>query len=199
MGVIMLRISSILMLTILSLNGALAVENPYYIGVKTGWVHGHNACEPHRLKCENDEIGAGVFTGYTLNDWLSLEAGYDYLGKMKAIYPALGAANHTAAYEGRVQGISMAVRPSLALANNLRAFSKLGVIGWRADVDGQEYYFQHHAHDSGLSPLIGIGLEYSLSKQWMGQFEYQWINDVGGSSTGGSSINTLYVGVGYRW
>ncbi|MBS4689625.1 outer membrane beta-barrel protein [Aeromonas sobria] len=84
---------------IMSPMSALANEN-FYIGAKTGWVHGTNACESHRLACDNDALGGGVFAGYELSDWLALEAGYNYFGKMKADYPALANSNITAGYTG---------------------------------------------------------------------------------------------------
>lgn len=184
---------------LISLPQAYATEKPFYVGIKTGWVHAQNACESHRLNCENNEIGAGVFAGYTLMPWLAIEAGYDYFGKMKAIYPSLGAPEHDAPYQGEVQGVSMALKSDLALTNDLNLFGKVGMLAWRADVKGQEELFQHRAHDSGLSPLLGAGLEYELSEQWKGRIEYQWINKVGGGDTGGSALNTLYVGLSYYW
>jgi len=145
------------MATMMLITKVHAVPQPFYIGVKSGWVHAHNACEPSRLTCDNNELGAGLYAGYALTPQISFEAGYDYFGKIKAMYKSLGAPERSAPY------------------------------------------FQHQAHDTGLSPLLGTGLEYSLSDKWKGQVEYQWINDVGGGNTDGSSLNTLYAGLSFHW
>jgi OOP family OmpA-OmpF porin len=63
-----------------------AEPQPFYIGVKSGWVHAHNACEPSRLTCENNELGAGIYAGYILAPHISFKAGHDYFGQIKATY-----------------------------------------------------------------------------------------------------------------
>ncbi|MFM5815264.1 outer membrane beta-barrel protein [Aeromonas dhakensis] len=189
----------IYMATMVVIPKVFAVPQPFYIGVKSGWVHAHNACEPFRLTCDNDELGAGLYAGYTLTQRASIEAGYDYFGKMKAMYRSLGAPERSAPYQGKVQGLSASIKYNVFEINDLSVFAKAGGMAWRTDVKGQEVYFQHQAHDTGFSPLLGAGLEYSLSEKWKGRFEYQWINEVGGGNTGGSSLNTLYAGLSYHW
>jgi OOP family OmpA-OmpF porin len=176
-----------------------AESQPFYIGVKSGWVHAHNACEPHRLTCDNNELGAGIYAGYVLDPRLSVEAGYDYFGKIEATYPSLGAPKRSAPYEGKIQGLSTSLKYNHALTNNLSVFAKGGAMAWRTDVTGQEVNFQHRTHDTGLSPLLGTGFEYALSEKWKGQLEYQWINNVGGGDTGGSDLSTLYAGLSFHW
>ncbi|WP_429101804.1 outer membrane beta-barrel protein [Aeromonas rivipollensis] len=194
-----IKIPVVCMATMMLITKVHAVPQPFYIGVKSGWVHAHNACEPSRLTCDNNELGAGLYAGYFLTPQLSFEAGYDYFGKIKAMYKSLGAPERSAPYQGKVQGVSASLKYNLAQINNLSLFAKAGGMAWRTDVKGQEVYFQHQAHDTGLSPLLGTGLEYSLSDKWKGQLEYQWINDVGGGNAGGSSLNTLYAGLSFHW
>lgn len=173
--------------------------NGVYVGAKAGWVHGHNACESHRRSCDNDELGAGAFVGYNLNSWLAIEAGYDYFGKMKAVYPALGAPTINAPYEGTVQGVELGLKPNWSLTQALTVFGKAGTLAWWTDVNGQEVNFQHHASNNGWSPMLGAGFEYALSKKWLARLEYQWFNEVGGSETGGNSINMLSAGIVYSF
>lgn len=42
-------------------------------------------------------------------------------------------------------------------------------------------------------------MEYTLSHHWSTRLEYQWVNDVGGSSTGGTDLNMVNLGVIYHF
>ncbi len=175
------------------------LANDVYIGAKTGWVHGHNACESQSISCDNNALGAGVFAGYELNDWLALEAGYNYFGNMKADYPALGHRDVTAPYSGKVQGIEVGAKPYWDLNERTSLFAKLGTLAWWTDVTGDEVGYQHTASDNGWSPMLGAGLEMAMTDNLSARLEYQWFHNVGGSATGGSSINMLSAGVAYSF
>ncbi|EKP0259645.1 OmpA family protein [Aeromonas sobria] len=177
---------------------ALANES-FYIGAKTGWVHGTNACESHRLACDNDALGGGVFAGYELSDWLALEAGYNYLGRMKADYPALANSNITAGYTGRVQGIELGLKPQYHLNEEVSLFAKTGTLAWWTEVIGHEVDYQCNTSDNGWSPMLGIGMEAVISNNLSARLEYQWFHNVGGGDTGGSSMNMLTAGLAYRF
>lgn len=173
--------------------------NDLYVGAKAGWVHGHNACDSQRISCDNDALGAGVFAGYELNDWLALEAGYNYFGNMKADYPALGHSDVTAPYTGKVQGIELSAKPYWALNESTSLFAKVGTLAWWTDVTGEEVGYQYSSSDNGWSPMLGTGLEIAMTDNLSARLEYQWFHNVGGSGTGGSSINLLSAGVAYRF
>ncbi|MGY4028282.1 OmpA family protein [Aeromonas rivuli] len=175
------------------------LANDIYVGAKAGWVHGHNACESQRLTCDNDALGAGIFAGYELNDWLALEAGYNYFGSMKADYPALGHSDVTAPYTGKVQGIELGAKPYWDLNESTSLFAKVGTLAWWTDVTGEEVGYQHSASDNGWSPMLGAGLEMAMTDNLSARVEYQWFHNVGGSATGGSSINMLSAGVAYHF
>ena len=46
--------------------------------------------------------------------------------------------------------------------------------------------------------MLGLGYEYNWSKKLATRVEYNWINNVGGHSTGGSDISTISIGVTYK-
>ncbi|MDR5016772.1 hypothetical protein RF663_21380 [Aeromonas veronii] len=80
--------------------------------------------------CDNDALGAGLFAGYELNDWLAVEADYNYFGNMKADYPALGHNDVTAPYSGKVQGIELGAKPYWHLNDSTSVFAKAGKLAW---------------------------------------------------------------------
>ncbi len=173
--------------------------NEVYVGAKAGLVHGHNACESHNIACDNDALGAGLFAGYELNDWLALEAGYNYFGSMKADYPALGHSDVSAPYSGKVQGIELGAKPYWHWNDSTSVFVKAGTLAWWTDVTGDEVGYQHNARDNGWSPMLGAGLDIAITDNLSARLEYQWFNNIGGSATGGSSINMLSGGMSYRF
>lgn len=175
------------------------VASNSYLGLKAGWSHGHDACEETRLDCDNDDIGGGAFVGYNLNDWLAIEAGYLYLGKTKATYSALdGSAAHVN-YSGKIQGLELSLKPYWSVNDNVQLFTKLGMFGWWAEVKGHEVGYSYTSNDEGVSLLLGSGISYRINDNISLQGEYQWVNSVGGDSTGDMNLSFLSVGVAYHF
>lgn len=192
-----LSVSAVLVLS--SLSAGAHASSHWYMGAKTGWVNGGSACEEHATSCDSDTAGGGAFVGYQVNDWLSLEGGYDYLGEMTADYPALGNPNVSAHYKGELQGFEFVAKPFWKVTDEISWFAKVGTLAWNMDVTGQEVGFEHSADDNGWSPLLGTGVEYAFSRNWSALLEYQWVNNVGGESTGGTDLNMVNLGVAYHF
>ncbi|MDI6958935.1 porin OmpA, partial [Pantoea sp. Pa-EAmG] len=56
-------------------------------------------------------------------------------------------------------------------------------------------------HDTGVSPLAAVGVEYALTKNWATRLDYQWVNNIGDAGTVGARPDNsmLSVGVSYRF
>ncbi|PML09485.1 OmpA family protein [Vibrio lentus] len=174
-------------------------NSDFYLGGKTGWTHFSNGCESHRLECDQDELGAGIYLGYKINDWLAIEGGYDYFGEAEAVYPSLNDPSVKAPYSAKVQGIELGLKPDFNLTENLSIFGKIGALGWQADKTGKELNYTVNAKDKDISLMLGTGLEYRLTRNWGTRIEYQWFDNVGGKDTGGSNINFLTLGLTYSF
>lgn len=175
-----------------------ATTSPYYLGASGGWLDANNACEPHRTQCDNDTLAAKLFAGYTVTDWLALEAGYHYFGTIKADYPALEDASKNAHYQGRIQGVELSAKPFVKDNGQASLFGKIGALGWYTDVTGDELSYQHHASSTGISLTLGMGVAYQLTDTLSAQAEYQWFNNIGRSDSGGTDLNLLSLGITYR-
>lgn len=175
------------------------LANNVYVGAKSGWVHGINACENHSLSCDSDELGVGIFAGYNIKNWLAIEAGYNYLGNIKANYPAWGGGSTPAPYVGKVQGVELGVKPYWDLNNRVSLFTNIGTFSWWTDVTGDEVGYQYSTSDHGWSPMLGAGLDMTMTNYLLARLEYQWFHNVGGDRTGGSSLNMLSASVIYRF
>lgn len=192
-----LRVAMALALPLVSLSGQ-ATEH-WYAGAKAGWTNGSAGCDEQASACGNDNIGGGVFVGYQVNDWLALEAGYDYLGTITADYPALENPNASAHYQSEMQGFEFVAKPFWQIGADFSLFAKVGLLAWDVDVTGNEVSFEHTASNDGWSPLLGTGIEYAFSRNWSTSLEYQWANNVGGGTTGGTDLNMLNLGVTYHF
>ncbi|MDF3013329.1 MAG: outer membrane protein [Cellvibrio sp.] len=188
-------VGMLLVLTLMPLE-ALASD---YIGVKAGWVYSHDACEGQAISCGKESTGGGLLVGYQVNDWLALEVGYDDLGNITADYPAVEQADVTAHYKGEMQGFELAAKPYWQLSENVTLFTKLGTLAWSMDVAGNEVGFKHSTSDDDWSLMLGTGVEYALGSNWSALLEYQWIDNLGGSSTGGTDVSMVSVGLVYHF
>lgn len=180
-------------------------DNTWYTGGKLGWSQYHDTGFygngfDNRIgngPTRDDQLGAGAFVGYQANQYLGFELGYDWLGRM--------------AYKGSVnngsfkaQGISLAAKLSYPLTDDLDIYTRLGGMVWRADSKGA--YDNGNAgrvsdHDTGVSPLAAVGLEYAWTKNWATRLDYQWVNNIGDAGTVGTRPDNsmLNVGVSYRF
>ncbi|MGL6117776.1 outer membrane beta-barrel protein [Plesiomonas sp.] len=169
----------------------------WYSGAKVGIVNAKKSCESHAIDCDQASTGSGLFVGYKLNNLLSIEAGYDLLGNIHAIYPALGDPSQAAPYKSETQGIYLNFKPHWQINDEWAVFGKVGTLRWNMKVTGTEIGFTHNTTDNGWSSILGTGVEYTLNNNWSTTLEYQWINNVGGSSTGGTNLSIFNLGVIY--
>lgn len=180
-------------------------DDTWYTGGKLGWSQYHDTGfygngfndRIGNGPTRDDQLGAGAFVGYQANPYLGFELGYDWLGRM--------------AYKGSVdngafkaQGISLAAKLSYPLTDDLDIYTRLGGMVWRADSkaaynNGNER--RESEHDTGVSPLAAVGLEYAWTKNWATRLDYQWVNNIGDAGTVGARPDNsmLSVGVSYRF
>ncbi|AYM89825.1 porin OmpA [Serratia sp. T13T92] len=171
-------------------------DDTWYTGAKLGWSQFHDTgFYGNGYTVDNDarkdQIGAGAFVGYQANQYLGFEMGYDWLGRMK----------YTGANTGsfKAQGVQLAAKLSYPIMNDLDIYTRLGGMVWRADSDGAGSNGGNH--DTGVSPLAAVGVEYALNRDWATRLDYQWVNNIGDAGTVGARPDNgmLSVGVSYRF
>lgn len=174
----------------------------WYSGAKFGWshyadVHGKNGFNANQaaaddFNVDHDNVGGGVFGGYQINDWLAVEGGYDYLGNMQ-----YNGNNGVPDTKMKSQGLQFSVKTSYGLTSDWDLYSRLGVMGYRAEADTAG----HNKFETGIRPLVAVGSEYAFTKNWAGRLEYQWVSNVGNSNQIGlsSDIHSVTAGVVYRF
>ncbi|MDW5499836.1 porin OmpA [Pseudomonas lundensis] len=178
-------------------------DNTWYTGAKLGWSQYHDTGfygngYDNRIgngPTHKDQLGAGAFLGYQANQYLGFELGYDWLGRM----PYKGSTDNGAF---KAQGVQLAAKLSYPIMDDLDIYTRLGGMVWRADskanyADGTRL----SNHDTGVSPLAAVGVEYALTKNWATRLDYQFVSNIGDAGTvGARPDNTmLSLGVSYRF
>jgi OOP family OmpA-OmpF porin len=99
----------------------------------------------------------------------------------------------------KAQGVQLAAKLSYPIMDDLDIYTRLGGMVWRADSDGAGSNGGNH--DTGVSPLAAVGVEYALNRDWATRLDYQWVNNIGDAGTVGARPDNgmLSVGVSYRF
>ncbi|MBS0880150.1 porin OmpA [Pantoea sp. JGM49] len=177
-------------------------DNTWYTGAKLGWSQYHDTGYYGNGYANNDgpthesQLGAGAFLGYQANPYLGFELGYDWLGRM----PNKGDQVNGAF---KAQGVQLAAKLSYPITDDLDVYTRLGGMVWRADSKQVDLRDGNRIsnHDTGVSPLAAVGVEYALTKNWATRLDYQWVNNIGDAGTVGARPDNsmLSVGVSYRF
>ena len=71
------------------LASAPSIASTTYVGAKVGIGWLDNACVSNE-KCDDDAIGAGIYSGYRFTERLSVEFSFDFLGHYKTSFSKNG-------------------------------------------------------------------------------------------------------------
>ncbi|MCE0494419.1 OmpA family protein [Vibrio salinus] len=146
-----------------------------YVGAKEGasWFNG--ACSSSGA-CDDNKIGLGGFVGYEMTDYLGIEAGYDYLGKIVGS----GINNRS------VSAITLAPKFSLPVYDHFSAYLKTG----GAYVD--------YGQEQDMSYLAAVGAEYAINRHLTARLEYQKLTDINNDVVKANN-NFITLGVSYKF
>ncbi|MCL9781611.1 OmpA family protein [Vibrio sp. S4M6] len=163
---------AVVMAASLMMTANVANSTPY-LGIKIGEAWMSDTCQHGRV-CEGQSVSAGLFAGFGLNDFLSFEAGYDYLGK----FPELGLPN------GQVEAFTLAPKMTFRLDDNVAIYSKVGGA------------YTHYGNQGDGAFFSALGLELNVIKHGTIRLEYQAITD---NRLLPTLTNTASVGFVYRF
>ncbi|KQA18291.1 OmpA family protein [Vibrio metoecus] len=169
----MKKLAAIISTTLLFASSAAVAE--VYVGGKVGKSWLDDACQSGQ-PCDKDDTTLGAFVGYEANKWLSLEAGYDYLGK----FTAAGLADE------KVKAITLAPKLSLPLTEGIALYGKIG--GAFVDYGSKDDY----------SYLGAAGLEFNTNHNVTMRLEYQNITDINNDIVRASGESAT-LGVVYKF
>ncbi|MEZ8445609.1 OmpA family protein [Vibrio splendidus] len=154
-----------------------------YVGAKVGVGWLDSACVSGE-KCDDDAIGAGIYSGYNFNDKFGIELSSDFLGDYKTSFSKNGT---TASFSDPLIAISLTPMYRLAVQQEFDVFFKAGPA-----------YISHGGEDDVVLSA-GIGVEKQLSSDWALRVEYQYFDDFDDNYVQDLNSNLLSVGVSYNF
>lgn len=146
-----------------------------YVGGKVGKSTLEDACRPTDA-CDDDATGGGLFLGYDINDYIAIEGGYDYFGKMT------GAGLN----DDSVSAVTIAPKFSYAFNDSVSAYTKIGgaYVDYGSEQDG--------------SFLGAVGLEFGQKQPLSFRVEYQTLTDVNNDLVK-AQANMVSLGISYKF
>ncbi|MEZ8345259.1 OmpA family protein [Vibrio splendidus] len=154
-----------------------------YVGAKVGMGWLDSACVDG-TKCDDDAIGAGIYSGYNFSDKFGIELSSDFLGDYKTSFTKNGT---TSQFSDPIIAISLTPMYRLAVQQEFDVFFKAGPA-----------YISHGGEDDVVLSA-GIGLEKQLSSDWAVRVEYQYFDDFDDNYVQDLNSNLLSVGVSYNF
>lgn len=163
--------------------------NTVYVGAKAGWASFHDGVNQFDAKKNNGQdfginrnsVTYGVFAGYQITNFLAVEAGYDYFGRVRGNDTFEDGKNRRAAKHS-AHGASISLKGSYPIVAGLDVFGRVGAALVRSDYYNQpevEHKSREKAHNLKTSLVLAGGLEYAITPSLAASVEYQWLSRVG--------------------
>lgn len=155
-----------------------------------------------REVCDTDRA-VNMYAGYPLAPHFAVEAGYTEMDYVARLQQSGGSANGQRG-DQQVQALSLSAVGRKALTSGLNVYGKLGAAAWQADATTSV----GNADASGLSPVIGAGVEYNFSEHWGLHLGWDRFFSVGKdkylingnkASTVKEDLDTAMVGIHYNF
>ena len=97
----------------------------------------------------------------------------------------------------KAQGVQLTAKLGYPVTDDLDVYTRLGGMVWRADsTQTNPDNGRISNHDTGVSPLAAVGVEYALTKNWATRLDYQWVNNIGDAGTVGARPDNSMLSVG---
>jgi len=154
-----------------------------YIGGKIGLGWLDSACATS-ANCEDDAIGAGIYTGYNFTERFGIELNSDYLGSYETNFNSQGV-NYQ--YDEIIIATSLSPKITIPLENNYSLLFKPGLA------------YIAHAGETDVIPTIAFGAEKRLSDDFSMRVEYQYFNDFDDKIIQDLNANFLSFGLSYHF
>ncbi|WP_159651471.1 OmpA family protein [Vibrio atypicus] len=147
-----------------------------YVGAKAGKSWLDDACTSATVDCDTDSSTLGAFVGYEMWDFLSIEAGYDYLGR----FDGEGLDND------KVEAYTLAPKVNLPITDAISIYGKFGGA------------FVNYGSKEDYSYLGAAGVEFDSNENVAVRLEYQTITDANNDLVRAMG-NSATLGVVYKF
>lgn len=147
-----------------------------YVGGKAGKSWLDDACTSATVNCDTDSSTVGAFVGYEMWDFLSIEAGYDHLGR----FDGEGLNND------KVEAYTLAPKVNLPITDTVSLYGKFGGA------------FVNYGSEEDYSYMGAAGVEFDSHENVTLRVEYQTITDANNELVRAAG-NSATLGVVYKF
>ncbi|GAK82918.1 outer membrane protein A precursor [Vibrio ponticus] len=147
-----------------------------YLGAKAGYSWLNDECVASQPCSDDDSASGGIFGGYEFNDFLALEAGWDYLGKFTA----------AGLNDDSVDAFTLAPKLTFGLTDAVDVYGKFGGA------------YVNYGDKSDESFLGAVGVEFDVIENGKVRVEYQALTDINNDVTR-AFANTASIGFAYSF
>ncbi|MFZ5583947.1 MAG: outer membrane beta-barrel protein [Pseudomonadota bacterium] len=183
-------------------SSAQAQESNWYVGGEVGrsdfslkLPNGYTTSSPG-VSQDKTDTAFGALVGYKATSYLNLEAGYLDLGKYKVSVDG----EHGSA---KISGFTLNALWKLQVSPQWTLFAKTGIMAARAKGEVQTTGASYSEKKNSVVPVIGIGVDYAVDRNWTVRGQYQDIGAAKLVEEMGSSIKmhdkVLSFGVNYNF
>ncbi|MDK9737303.1 OmpA family protein [Vibrio sp. D404a] len=155
-----------------------------YVGAKLGLGWLDSACVSG-TECDDDAVGAGIYSGYNFTDRIGVELSSDFLGDYKTSFPAGPGLAST--FSDPLIAISLTPMYRFPVEQEFDFFVK-----------GGPAYISHGGEDAFILSL-GAGVEKQFSDAWAVRVEYQYFDDFDDNYIQDLNANLFSIGVSYNF
>ena len=147
-----------------------------YVGGKAGKSWLDDACTTATANCDNDASTVGAFIGYEMWDFLSIEGGYDNLGKFTT----------DGLNDDRIEAFTLAPKLNLPITNDISIYGKFGGA------------YLKYGNKEDASYMGAVGLEFDSHQNVSVRVEYQNITDAN-NQLARAMGNSATLGIVYKF
>ncbi len=162
----------------------------FYVGGQVGSTHFQDACSSFAKNCDENSFGYGLHAGYQFTDWFSLELGVNNYGQLKAEYLITDIAVE-------VVGAEFTSKFSHHFSPNFDVYTRLGI--HYLNIDKSVSVTSESLVSHNVEPVIALGASYNLSRHWVLNSEYKFVDGIGDKTVDKADFHFLSVGVSYKF
>jgi OmpA-OmpF porin, OOP family len=171
---------------------AIAQQTGWYVGASVGQAD-HDADCDGAATCDTKDTAWRILGGYQINQNFAAELGYHDLGRARAAEPGLGELTaRTNVWE--LVGVAR-----LPLANQFSIYGKLGLYRGETKLGGNILGIPVSEKETNTDLTFGLGAQYDLTRQFGIRAEWQRYSDLAGDNIDKFDIDTISIGVVFRF
>jgi len=162
-----------------------------YIGADLGQAKFKASCGGFS-GCDDKDTAWRVFGGYQFNRNLGAEVGYTDLGSVAGTAP--GVSSRADAHAWELTGVG-----SIPIVGGLSAYGKLGAYYGKVEATGTAGALSSTASETNTGLTYALGAQYDFTRNLGVRAQWQRYDNMGGNSTGETDVDSMTVGVVFRF